>query len=113
MLASLVELGQKVLDNPACICIEHPAIDADGNPVEPQDYLAVAWSMWDLLFLISRKYRKTLPLPMFMEQMRCVVSNIIEEDVITWQYKQGRTHADILELVSLLINLMSQRVGVL
>ena len=107
------EVGVFLLRSPGTISLHHPAVNSKGEPCEPHDDDAVAWSMWDLLFLHARKLHKgkaaSLPLALFMEQMRCVASNVLERDVINWQYDPERTTSDILQFVSLMINLLVAR----
>lgn len=105
ILGCFQELGRRLVTTPTMLCLDNPAEDLEGNRVDPTDLSAVKWSMWDLLFLISRQRKTPVPIGRFMDHMYTCISNMFDCDIIEWQYTVT-SKAQILDRVSIIISLL-------
>ena len=63
-----------------------------------------------MLFIIARKHAPQSYFNLFIDQLRCVTSRILDEDPITWQFK-NQSRSRIFEAISLVLNILTSNTG--
>lgn len=102
----MTETGRKILFRPSIVCLDTPARDTWGRQVHQESENAVSWSYFDLIFMTAREIvPDETPINCLMDKARGILSFLVDNDVIVWQYRPERDIPDFLELTAMFLHM--------